>query len=325
MGLFGPKIPKEEKEYRKALKSALLHPKARQMEALRVANQAYPAGWQGYWLSWLYYDIGFGKTSPDPEKAQEYLQKAEASVRGTNAEEWLTDFVLWYRKEAGNLYKTLTPKQEKVRRMGVAMLQTWRQNLPMLTGIYGNYDDNWELIGILRTALDYDNETNAFCDFWSMPTYDATENYKETSKFLKKMCHCGKTFKKCMKALNADNTPNWEDLNDMYSYVYAFNCLNGGPILTASVSAETGLSEATLGIKEYLHAALYGNQPAVHELVRLACASEEDFEFMNRIYCEYFILDDLNVFLLDCLKRCMEKNDQEASRLFDCYFAARLS
>ena len=60
MGLFN-KEPAEKKEYWKAFGDALKKPSADAFAALEAASRNWPAGWQGYLLMGLCYDLACGK------------------------------------------------------------------------------------------------------------------------------------------------------------------------------------------------------------------------------------------------------------------------
>ena len=93
MGLFGPKISKDEKMYQKALKDALHKPNTKNINELKSVLESNPDSWQGFWICAVYHDQGFDKTARDEAKAQEYFKKAEDAARGTEHEVWMQEFL----------------------------------------------------------------------------------------------------------------------------------------------------------------------------------------------------------------------------------------
>lgn len=324
MGLFGPRIPKEQKEFKNAFKKAMNKPNEKAITALEAATAAYPAGWQGHWLIALYHDQGFGRAAVNEAKAQEHFLQAETAAKGTDGEAWLRTFMTWYRRDAGNLHKPLTDKQKKFRRMGVAMCRTYQHNNNVLTGIIGEYeDDGFNMSTVLSYAGELDDEQYPFRDFLTVPTFDHDEQYKDSCKYLEKAKKSSTIFVNCLRAKRNDKNPRWDDFCDMYDYLYAYNCIEGGKLLTNEAAIINNTSEAVLGIKHYMFAADMGNQAAIHELIRLANASESNFNLMEQVHYNIhsYSKDDLNCYLLERMLECVKINDEEAGRLFELYYA----
>ncbi len=336
MGLFGPKISKEEKAFNNALKKAVNKPNTGNIEALKAATKAYPAGWQGHWLTALYYDQGFDNKPVDEVKAQEYFLKAESAVKGSPYEDWLAEFLLWYRRDAGNLYKGLTDRLNRMRRMGVAMVRTLQENRNPISGVYEKYgSDGYAMSNILQFVDLMDDEysmadageINAFCECMTVATFDSDTRYKDTSNYLAKITKSVEAYGDCVRAQSSDQQPRWDKVHDMYDYLMGIACLEGGGLFTTAYAAEVGDSEAELGITHLFRAADQGCQPAIHELVRLANASQSNFDLIERLYhtTHRFSNDPFELFLMDCIKKCVEHKDEEAMLLFRMYYAERFT
>lgn len=336
MGLFGPKKSAEEKAFIKAMKKAS-NVNDKSNAALLEAVAAYPAGWQGHWFIALFYDFGAGKGAEmDPAKAQEHFLKAEAAAKGTPGEAWLSKFMLWYRRPAGNLVKPITPKYEKMRRLGVALMNCYQYKTPVISAPQGNKDDAATFSTLLVNISGFDVDVkdqeydaindlfSAYCNLWLCN--DREEQLKMINPIIKKYNKANDAYTDCMKALEKDKAPAWHKLRDMYAYMLGYCCINDGPFITGDVASEWGhSSEAALGIYFYLFAAHNGNQTAIHELIRLYNASEENRPVMKAAYRKaYPNGDDLELHLLRQLLKCAEKGDEEAFRLHTLYYADSL-
>lgn len=337
MGLFGPKKPVEEKNFSKALsKAANLNDKSN--AALMEATAAYPAGWQGYWFIALFYDFGAGKDAQmDPAKAQEYFMKAEAAAKGTPGEAWLNNFLTWYRRPAGNLVKPIKEKYEKIRRLGVALMNCYQYQTPVITAPCGKKDDATTFALLLVTASGFDVEVSdyeydAFKDLFDAYAdlflcKDREDLLKAVNPIIKKYNKANDVYKDCMKALEKGKKPAWHKLHDMYAYMLGYCCINDGPFITGDIASEWGHpSEAALGIYFYLFAAHNGNQTAIHELIRLSKASEANYKLMESVFRRRVSTsDDLELYLMRKLLKCLEKGDDEAFRLAELYYADELA
>lgn len=329
MGLFGPKLPAEEKNYVKALKKASnLTPKTN--AALEDAMKNYPNGWQGYWYVGLFYDLAPYKDGiSDPDKAQEYFLKAESAAKGTYGEQWLHNFLMWYRRPADNLYKKLPERYNKARRLGVALMNCYKYNEPVISAPCGSSDDCSAFFSIMCsfTARQNDdylyNEHEAFKDYFlAFPGKFASYNEREElikviNKLDKNIVKESKAFDKCLNKKEKGQEANWNDVNDFYSFVQGFSAIYDGPYITDQKAANNNYaSEAHFGIL-YIHLAAYhGCQPAIHELVRLANASDSNRRVINEVLKK----DNLDLYLLRLLEKCIKNGDEEAIHLFDMYY-----
>ena len=324
MGLFGPKIPKEEKRYQKALKEVLNKPNTKNIMEMKEAVAGYPAGWQGYWICALYHDQGFDKSPVDEVKANEYFQKAENAAKGTEDEVWMRDFMTWYRRPAGNTKKPLTDKQKRMRRMGVAMCYCYLCGDKYLTKPYEKYGaDGYVMSRILDMAdVDYDDRY-PFSHFVTVATFDHNEQTKHTNRYLTKANDAFDQLGWCLKRSNSGQDPKWDKYQDMYNYFLGINAIHGGDLLTGEVAAVSNMSEVTLGIGHLGYAAIGGCQPAIHELVRLAKSSEGNYRVAEDVFkCNLKINQPLDAFLLEHLEECIRREqDEEAVYLAQKYYA----
>ena len=327
MGLFGPKIAKEEKMYQKALKDALHKPNTKNINALKSAMESYPNSWQGYWICAVYHDQGFDKTARDEAKAQEYFKKAEALAKGTDHEVWMQEFLTWYRRDAGHLEKPMTEASERTRRLGIALCYCSLLGDLFLTAPYEKYCGdgyamNWGIID--RANGEYEDRA-PFRDFIGVSDIDRNSQIKDTNGFFDKSNKSVDAYVKCVEAIRNGKEPNWEKYNDMYDYLIAVNCIHGGKLLTEEVAQNSGyLSETEMGINRLILCSSDGSQPAIHEITRLAKASQNNFEVVERAFLGMKINTiwggDLDRFLMEKLERCMEKNDAEAANLYQMYY-----
>lgn len=333
MGLFGPKKSAEEKNFIKALKDAPSM-KGKHMPELLAATEAYPCGWQGYWFLGLYHDFAHGKSEqPDPVKAQEYFLKAEAAARGTQDEAWLNNFMAWYRRPAGNLLKPLSDSAKKIRSLAVALLNCYQHKVPVIMAPADAKDDPFGRILSNCSSFEDLYEYEAISDYftgidnlWMCKERD--DFIKEINPIIKKYNKANDAYDDCKKALEKGKTPNWDKLKDMYAYMLGFNCLNDGPFITGELASSWNMpSEAALGIRFYLFASRSGNQPAIHELVRLANASKGNYDLMSSVFRAWnpYYKGDLELYLLEKLLKCLEQDDDEARRLVDLYYADRMA
>ena len=325
MGLFGPKIAKEEKMYQKVLKNALNKPNRKNIEEMEQVLSVYPTGWQGYWICGVYYDQGFHGDARNEKKAQECFEKAMEAAAGTEQEIWMREFLTWYRKDAGNLERPISENLERGRRLGIAMCYCSLLGENYLTGSYEKYGaDNYTMYKILgHTDMDFD-EKYAFTEFMTVPTFDRNEQVKSTNSYFKKARESGTQFSKCIKAVINGQEPCWDKYYDMYNYFIAVNCIHGGKLLTAEAADQSDyLNETEMGLNKLISAVYGGCQPAIHELVRLAYGSEENYEVVKQVYeCngrgkEWRSFHD---FLVEHLEKCIKKNDTEAKHLYQMFF-----
>ena len=338
MGLFGPKIPAEEKAYIKALKSAPIS-KAKDVPELLAATEAYPTGWQGYWFLGLYYDFAHDKgAQPDHAKAQEYFLKAEsAAAANPDAANWLRNFMSWYRRPAGNLRRNLSERAQRVRSLGVALLNCYQYQNPIVMGVAGKKDDVDTFSAIIASCGSWEeiNEYEPFTDYFhkiselsGLIKKDHEEMVKDVNAIVKKYNKANDTYESCIKAISKGKEPNWDKLQDWHSYILGFNCLNDGPYITGELAASWNMSsEAALGIRCYLFSAHHGNQAAIHELVRLSKASDSNYSLMSGVFAVWnpSYQGDLELWLLEKLLKCAEKDDSEAMRLAELYYAEEMA
>ena len=338
MGLFGPKIPAEEKAFVKALKSAPIS-KAKEVPELLAATEAYPSGWQGYWFLGLYYDFANDKgAQPDHAKAQEYFLKAEAAAASNpDAANWLRSFMSWYRRPAGNLRRELSDRAQRVRSLGVALLNCYQYQNPIVSGITGSKDDAATFRGVIVSSATWEetDEYEPFMNYFDKITEmnglikkDHEEMVKDINAIVKKYNKANDTYDSCIKAISKGKEPAWNKLQDWHSFILGFNCLNDGPYITGELAASWKMSsEAALGIRCYLFSAHHGNQAAIHELVRLAKASESNYSLMSGVFRVWnpSYQGDLELWLLEQLLKCAQKDDSEAMRLVELYYAEEMA
>lgn len=328
MGLFGPKISKEEKNLQAAYKKAFRKPTIANIQALKSAVSTCPNQWQCYWLCAIHHDFGCDNTPVDEGKAQEYFLQAEHAVQGTEHENWFNTFMLWYRRDAGNLLKSLDETQNKLRRLGVALCHCMTIDDGALTRWIEKYGaDGYNLISLMEFISSCDAERMPFYHFTTVATFDHNEQRKHTKNFYDNVCDSASAFSACIKEKTSGKAPHWENVQDMFYYLLGVNCIDGGDLLTGELADELSQSETALGIESYIHAAEMGCQSAVHDLVRLANASQNNFDLMERIYRSTIHLSDspFELFLLEQIEKCVRKKDEEAMRLFQMYYAARFA
>ncbi len=325
MGLFGPKLPKEEKNYQKALKDVLHKPNTKNVNEMKSALKSYPNGWQGYWICAVFHDQGFDKSVRDEAKAQEYFQKAENAARGTNHEVWMQEFLKWYLRDAGHLKKTMTEEEERFRRLGVALCYCYLLGDKFLVDPYEKYGgDGYVMSRILSQAnVDYD-EIRSFADFVTVPTFDRNEQVKATNKYFEQSTKTENAYAKITNLIKEGKEPNWDKYHDMYDYFIAVNCIHGGDLLTGEVAENSYVSEIDMGISRFIYLSVEGCQPAIHELVRLAKGSQANFEVVERCFSNKKLSSlwggNLDYFLAEKLKECIEKKDVEAKNLYQLYY-----
>lgn len=326
MGLFGPKLPAEEKEFVKALKKAS-NLSVKSNDAMLAAMEKYPQGWQGYWYIALFYDFAPQKGGVmDSQKAQEYFMKAEAAAKGTNGEEWLHNFLLWYNRPAGNVFRDISERFNKVRRLGIALLYNYTQGQSIVAAPY-NDDDRLVFSSLLVNCHGYDElpsnyEYDAFTDYfdacndiaWKVSHEDRIKTYNKMDRAVTEALEC---YKKCVAREEKGKEAPWGKFKDTYILVWGYCFLHDSPYITEE--AKLDCSEAAFGIKLLYSAAKRGNQTAVHELVRLANASEENHRLMERTLCMDY--ETLVVTLIKLLQKCIEeRGDEEAIRLTQLYY-----
>lgn len=333
MGLFGPKKSAEEKAFIKAMKDAP-NMKAKNMPALLAATEAYPAGWQGYWFLGLYYDFAHGKgVEPDHAKAQEYFLKAEAAAASnTVAADWLRNFMSWYRRPAGNLHRSFSDRAQRIRSLGVALLNCYQYQNPIVMGVAERKDDAGAFGAIITYSSTWEevDEYGPFNDYFDkiselsgLIKKDHEDMVKDINSVIKKYNKANDAYDSCMKAISKGKEPNWDKLQDWHSFILGFNCLNDGPYITGELAANWNMSsEAALGIRFYLFAARLGNQAAIHELVRLAKASESNYNLMSGVFNAWYpgYHGDLELWLLERILECIKKEDTEAMHLVELYY-----
>ncbi len=326
MGLFGPKLPPEEKEFVKALKKAS-DLTVKSNDAMLAATEKYPSGWQGYWYIALFYDFAPQKGGiMNPQKAQEYFMKAEAAAKGTKGEKWLQNFLLWYNRPAGNVNREISERFLKVRRLGVALLNNYTYGQSIVSEPCQN-DDHSAFSALLCSCHGYGElvsnyEYEAFSDYfyayydidWKSSHEDRIKTYNKMQRAVNDEVAC---YEKCVTREKQGKEAPWDKLKDTYRLVWAYCFLHDSPYITEE--ANLGCSEAAFGIELLYRAAIHGNQTAVHELVRFANANEENRRFMEQA----LKMDDNNLTdtLFALLKKCVEKrNDEEAVRLIQKYY-----
>lgn len=326
MGLFGPKLPPEEKEYVKALKKASSL-SVKSNDAMLAAVEKYPTGWQGYWYIALFYDFAPQKGGVmNSQKAQEYFMKAEAAAKGTNGEEWLQNFLLWYNRPAGNVCRDISERYNKVRRLAVALLYNYTHGQSIVAAPY-NGDDHSEFSSLLSNCHGYDElvsnyENDAFQDYfrayndidWKVSHEDRVKSYNKMDRATTEAIDC---YKKCVEREEKGKEARWDKFKDTYILVWGYCFLHNSPFITEE--ARLDCSEAAFGIKLLYSAAKRGNQTAIHELVRIANTSEENHQLMERTL--RMDNETLVVTLIRMLQVCIEKrSDDEAIRLTQLYY-----
>jgi len=327
MGLFGPKIPKEEKKFADAFKKAMKKADGKNIAELKDALGGYPSGWQGYWLCGVYHDFGMCGSAREAATAQKYFQKALDTATGDD-KKWMTEFLNWYGKDAGNTDKPISPELNQARRFGIAMCYCHLLGEKFLCSVYEKYGgDGYAINGILwNLGVDW-NEMEAFHDFMTVPTFDRNEQIKATNKFVANCDKAADKFSKCVKQKLAGNEPDWDEYFDMYDYLFAVNCLHGGEIMTGEYAEKNGHTEVNLGLQHLIYAIYGGCAPAIHEFARLANASQANYEMMERFYelrrqressKEWRSFDK---FIVENLEECIAQNDAEAKRIYDAYYA----
>ena len=327
MGLFGPKIPKEEKAFQKALKTALNKPNTQNIQQMKKVLMYYPKGWQGFWICAVYHDQGFDGVARDEAKAQEYFRKAEDAARGTDHEVWMREFLTWYRRPAGSLTKPMTAEVERARRLGIAMCYCSLLGGVFLQAPYEKYgDDNylmsWKIL--MATGIDYD-ERRPIQEFLGVSTVDRNEQIKDTNKYFECANKSWDGFIKCGQQLREGKDPNWDKFFDLYDYFIGINCIHGGNLLTEEVAEKSDyLNETNMGIMRLVYGCVCGCQPAIHELTRLANGSRENHELIGRIFAGRTISKswdgEIDRLLTEKLERCIAQNDAEAKQLYQMYY-----
>lgn len=327
MGLFGPKLPPGEKEFVNALKKAP-NLTVKSNDAMLAAMEKYPDGWQGYWYIALFYDFAPQKNGVmDSHKAQEYFLKAEQAAKGTEGEAWLSSFLLWYNRPAGNIYRDISERFNKVRRLCVALMYNYKHGQSIVSAPLKS--DDHSAFGILLTSCHGYSETvwnyeyDAFNDYfsayydldWSVSHEDRIKTYNKMDRAVSEEIEC---YKKCMDRMEKGKEVPWDKLKDTYPLVWAYCFINDSPYITNE--ARLDCSEAGFGVRLLYTAAKHGNQTAIHELVRLSNSSAENHEFMARMLKKD--PDDLVVWLIKRLQACIEERaDEEAIRLAQLYYA----
>lgn len=336
MGLFGPKKSAEEKAFVKALKSAP-HMKGKEMPELLAATEAYGA-WQGYWFLALYHDFAHGKNeTTDPAKAQEFFLKAENAAVGTPGEAWIKNFMSWYRRPAGNLHRNISERTQRIRSLGVALLNCYQYQNPIVMGIAEKKDDADAFGSIIVSCGSWEEheEYEPFSDYFNIISElsglikkDHEDMVKDINAMVKKYNKANDAFDDCMKAIGKGKEPKWDKVLDWHSYILGFNCLNDGPYITGELASSWEMSsEAALGIRFYLFSARLGNQAAIHELVRLSKASESNYNLMSGVFNRWNpgYQGDLELWLLEKILKCVQQDDSEAMHLVELYYAEAMA
>lgn len=151
---------------------------------------------------------------------------------------------------------------------------------------------------------------------------------KDVNAIVKKYNKANDAYDKCQERLGKGKEADWDKIHDMHGYILGFNCLNDGPYITGELAANWNMSsEAALGIRFYLFAARLGNQAAIHELVRLAKASDSNYSLMSGVFNVWnpHYAYDLETWLLEKLLKCVQADDSEASHLVDLYYAEQMA
>lgn len=326
MGLFGPKLPPAEKEYVNALKKASSL-SVKSNDAMLAAVEKYPTGWQGYWYIALFYDFAPQKGGVmDTKKAQEYFMKAIAAAKGTNGEGWLHNFLLWYNRPAGNVYRDISERYNKVRRLAVALMYNYTHGQSIVAAPYKG-DDHSEFSSLLTNCHGYDElvsnyEYDAFADYfrayndidWKVSHEDRIKTYNKMDRAVAEAMNY---YKKCVDREEKGKEVRWDKFKDTYILVWGYCFLHDSPFITEE--AHLDCSQPAFGIKILHYVAKRGNQTAIHELVRLANTSEENHQLMERTLrmdSEY-----LDAALIELLKISIEeRGDDEAIRLAELYY-----
>ena len=312
-GLFSGKESKEEKQFWKAFQAAYSSHKEENLRELLEATKAYPAGWQGYFLAGLYYELGIGNVAADTEKAAEYQMKAEASAKGTNGEVWLNNFYDWYGKDAYNLYVRLDDMTLKCRKLGVAAMHTYNYKDEILYPSKGDAEF-WNTF-FLKLPSKYFTTTVGFFDLflaWSKFSWaEDKDKIKNTGKLIDKANRCN--------ALAAKKEVDHNDFTDMYMYIIGHSALNDSPYMMDIAAEKSGESKVEYGITRLMSAADIGCTPAIHDLIRLAHASKENYDTINRYCIKYYDGIDFEIKELEWSNDCLKVGDEEAFLLHEKY------
>ena len=316
MGLFGlfggNKESKEEKQFWKVFKAAFSSHKEKNLLELLEAVKAYPKGWQGYFLAGLYYEFGIGGLAVDEEKAVEFRLKAEAAAKGTEGENWLNHFYDWYEKDALNIYRKYDDITLKCRKLGVAAMHTYQYDD---TVIYSKGDAEFWNSFFLALPSKYIVTTGGLYDLfyaWSNFSWqEDNDKIKNTSKLIDKANKSN--------ALAAKNKLDHHDFTDMYMYILAYGAVHESPYMMDLAAEKSGESKVQYGITRLMSAADIGCAPAIHDLILLAHASEENYNTIDYYCKKYYDGDDLEIKEAEWTNSCMRAGSDEAFRLSEMY------
>ena len=310
--------PKEVREYWKAFMAFSHAMDQKKLPALEQAQSAYPEPWNGYFVLSLCYDIGLGTIEPDADKAKEYKLKAEEAAKGTEDETWVNSFYAWYQKDAMNFRKTIDEKELKLRRLGVAAINMYKFEAPVIYKHEAKDDaDFWYNIFAFK-AFSYETQAFEFAfDAWKQLGQKGTERrnlQSVTNKLIKKNNKMSALLVKNNKKVRDGKEVDWSDFYDMYNFVIAYYLLNPSPLTLDEWEAQEGKSCATLGVEHLFDSIYMGSAPAVHEMVELAHASDSNYKFIDNILSGVYrtTYEEAEV---GWLGQCTEAGDEEGMRL----------
>ena len=311
-GMFGSKETKEEKEFWKAFKTAASSHKEKNLEALLTAQNAYPNAWQGYWLASLYYDMGLGKIAVNENKAKDYQYKAENAAKGTEDEDWVNDFYIWYERNAGNTKRALKDSAIKYRKLGIAAINLYEHNNSIIDKKENDDCKFWQK---MFPVFGDDAATDfgfLFRDWDVFEYMDQKTVVSNTNEFTKR----AETARKmCNKELEVYGTSKPEKLSydDMAIYLLGFSFIAGSPYTLDDIAEQRGESSGYIGTKQMIFAACAGCVPAIFHVVGLAHRSD-NYDFISEI-CEEVCGDTLKNVEIGWLEPLVKANDPHAVSL----------
>lgn len=313
-GMFGSKEAKEEKAFWKAYKTAYSSQKESNLKELLNALTAYPAGWQGYWLAGMYYDMGLGKVAVDENKAKEYQFKAENAAKGTEYEGWVNSFYDWYQQDAIDRCRNLDEITLKIRRLAVAAIHTYEYNKNVLSQ---NDDANFWYKIFFGFDSKYINETIIFSELFS--AWESS-GYEELNQKVKKTSKLIDRANKSIRLAREEKVTK-SGYSDMAVYLLGYCALNESPYVMDLAAEKSGQNKVVYGVEKLLSAVNMGSAPAVHDLIRMAYASESNYKSIESI-CQNFFEDDvmtLELLILRWINDCQAAGDREVDRLYELY------
>lgn len=182
-------------------------------------------------------------------------------------------------------------------------------------GIYDAYF--WHNIFVFKS---FSYETQAFefaFEAWKALGQKATERselQRLTNKLIKKNNKMASLLVKNHKKERDGKEADWSDFYDMHNFVIAYYLLNPSPLTLEDWETQQGKSCATLGIEHLFDAAYMGSTPAIHEIIDLAHASDNNYQFIDNILRERYrtTYEEKEV---EWLGECTEAGDEEGMRL----------